>query len=476
MGHAAHFLRRLDRVSDGHVELALTLYRDHVLLREVLSRASLPDGAERLAISLDDPVEGPFVVVTREGRFVTCLGAGMLVSNLPIVTRERLDAAAAKVERMREQLGRVRALRESGADGQAALAFKRMQQQGARFAREDAETLLRVEPLIEYQVAREVAELNVALLETATKLGTLRLDAPHRFTSRQRELVLGFGDAAWGLAHMTVLFGASALRSSFVHADRELGHEESTLEQGAQQIYQWGTFMHAFRGLWLLAKGGKPALATVKARDVAEDLPKRIYRELALTTIALGSDKLRAEAQKALWPRGALAQPDEAHPWEAMSAGLAEHAHRVIDGPEAADETFLSAARLWAARVLSAPREPTQEEVDAVPPEVARAAYASAHYSIHHPQLPGRVLAVNVCALPWVARAEPAELFLPAAWAQRILAGRSVEQVLSWFVPFAMALGFWFPRVPRRVEAAPGRNAPCPCGSGKKHKRCCGSR
>ena len=142
----------------------------------------------------------------------------------------------------------------------------------------------------------------------------------------------------------------------------------------------------------------------------------------------------------------------------------------------AADETFFSAARLWTARVLSAPREPTQEEIDAVPPEVARAAYASAHYSIHHPQLPGRVLAVNMCALPWLARAEPAELFLPAAWAQRILVERSVEQVLSWFVPFAMALGFWFPRSPRRVEAAPGRNAPCPCGSGKKHKRCCGSR
>ena len=32
---------------------------------------------EGVAISLDDPSEGPFVVVTREGRFVTCLGAGM---------------------------------------------------------------------------------------------------------------------------------------------------------------------------------------------------------------------------------------------------------------------------------------------------------------------------------------------------------------------------------------------------------------
>jgi uncharacterized protein len=27
---------------------------------------------------------------------------------------------------------------------------------------------------------------------------------------------------------------------------------------------------------------------------------------------------------------------------------------------------------------------------------------------------------------------------------------------------------------PRRV-AKPGRNDPCPCGSGRKHKRCCGA-
>ena len=31
------------------------------------------------------------------------------------------------------------------------------------------------------------------------------------------------------------------------------------------------------------------------------------------------------------------------------------------------------------------------------------------------------------------------------------------------------------PREPIRREAGPGRNDPCPCGSGKKHKKCCGA-
>ena len=31
------------------------------------------------------------------------------------------------------------------------------------------------------------------------------------------------------------------------------------------------------------------------------------------------------------------------------------------------------------------------------------------------------------------------------------------------------------PRDPIRRDAAPGRNDPCPCGSGRKHKKCCGA-
>ena len=32
------------------------------------------------------------------------------------------------------------------------------------------------------------------------------------------------------------------------------------------------------------------------------------------------------------------------------------------------------------------------------------------------------------------------------------------------------------PLVPRAGRASAGRNAPCPCGSGKKYKRCCADR
>jgi hypothetical protein len=85
MFRAEHFLSRLDRLPRGEVDLALELYRDPELLRAVLHTASIPDGAERAAISLGDPVLGPFLIVTRDGHFVTCLGRGMRVGELPVI-------------------------------------------------------------------------------------------------------------------------------------------------------------------------------------------------------------------------------------------------------------------------------------------------------------------------------------------------------------------------------------------------------
>jgi uncharacterized protein len=48
-------------------------------------------------------------------------------------------------------------------------------------------------------------------------------------------------------------------------------------------------------------------------------------------------------------------------------------------------------------------------------------------------------------------------------------AGYAVQDLRLWWLENA-------PRTaPRRVEAAPGRNDPCPCGSGRKYKKCHGA-
>ena len=460
MGHAAHFLRRLDRVSDAHVELALTLYRDELLLREVLSRASVPERAERLAISLEDPVEGPFIVVTREGRFVTCLGTGMRASNLPVVTRERLDLAASTVQRMREELARVRALVASGAEGQAALAFERMQQQGPRFAREDAEVLLRIMPLIEAQCCDALLGLLREAHPRADQLSRFRLDDPRRLSTEQQKRLFALGDSVWAIANLVGLVTPQALRRRAPGVPAE-----KLLHSVTYLTAQWGTSIHTARSLAFIARAGKTALAMLKGRAPSPILMMRMWRELAFGAIALKSTKLRAEAVKAL-TTGDPEQVPEGQPLEAMARIVGNQVARIIREPGAEAE-FFQVSRRFAEMA-------TEEEGAAVPEDVARSAWLLSPMTMHDSSA-ARALLVVALGLPSLVQAPAEALYLPSAWARRLVPERSVDEVAYWLRSYLEAY-----RVGRRSEtitrAAPkaGRNDPCPCGSGKKSKRCCG--
>jgi hypothetical protein len=197
MGHATHFLQRLDRIDDRQTELALSLYRDDDLLKSVLASIELPEHADRLAISLEDPALGPFVVVTRAGRFVTCLAHGMR-TGLPLVTRERFEIAASRVQRMRDELDRLRQLRESGAESQVKRLFRSMQQDGARFCCEDATVLARVQPLIAPTLAPEVTRMLMVVVDFARALAPLRFD---RLSKLEQESVLVCDRLSWTIAH-----------------------------------------------------------------------------------------------------------------------------------------------------------------------------------------------------------------------------------------------------------------------------------
>ena len=105
MEHQHHFLTRLDRVKLPHVERALELYRDPVLVRFILAQAKVPEGSSRVAISLVDPVTGPFLIVTRDGKFVTCLGEGMRAGGLPVITAPDLEGAITSLANARPPAG-----------------------------------------------------------------------------------------------------------------------------------------------------------------------------------------------------------------------------------------------------------------------------------------------------------------------------------------------------------------------------------
>ena len=64
------------------------------------------------------------------------------------------------------------------------------------------------------------------------------------------------------------------------------------------------------------------------------------------------------------------------------------------------------------------------------------------------------------------ALAETIRRVFPTAIAEYAHLGRSISRLLSEHAP---------PEVEPRTNVKTGRNDPCPCGSGRKHKKCCGA-
>src|SRR5690606_24670226 len=101
---------RLERLDREHAEIALGLYFDSALVKHVLRMADIPDNAERVALCLGTPEQGPFIIVTRDGHFVTCLGEGMqLQEGQPLISRHRLDTISESVSSLRSLVADARA-------------------------------------------------------------------------------------------------------------------------------------------------------------------------------------------------------------------------------------------------------------------------------------------------------------------------------------------------------------------------------
>jgi hypothetical protein len=193
-----HFLSRLDRIAAPQVEMALDLYRDHKLLRFLLERARIPDGAPRVALSVDHPERGPFLIVTRDGTFVTCLAEGMTVGDLPIITRKRLDGITAKHADLKARFETRRQL--VGRLGGTGKLLARVYDAGEDLSREELVALSEMQPLL----WKDLSKLQI---ETSTGLGEVREQLLHllRRTDKLKgpalELLEGYYRSTWASAH-----------------------------------------------------------------------------------------------------------------------------------------------------------------------------------------------------------------------------------------------------------------------------------
>jgi hypothetical protein len=430
--HDAHFLRRVDRLAPTQADFALALYRDHELIKVLLSQLRVSDSVERVAISLKDATSGPFIVVARNGHFVTCLGEGMRVSNIPVVTKSEFDQVARRVQRVRNVMQDV-ALHPRR---EVEKALKRLFECGPDVSREEFNALAAWQPLLAPTFLQIFLKLPQRLAATYHLLAFRQSAFKHRDESALRD----YYRQSWALAHLAMLLGTDG--GEFL---RSLSSESFFPELASALTYplaRLNVASHAIRGTWLASKIGEPMLLPLRDEYLSTRSPLRmIDAGMALSAMGHAHRNLQPEIDKVL-------QSEQCA--ENSLTGFASSMRPIFASHFRAGLTLPDAAQDQLGLLLQAPSS------------VIDADFAMLRH-------------ILTC-LPSLARAKAGDFYMPRRYLDRSRRTASLASAIQLIEPrrWHDRLTGAFARLrPRpRSERVP-RNVTCPCGSQKKFKRCC---
>jgi hypothetical protein len=467
VGHDGHFLSRLDRVNRPTVEYALGLYRDPELVRALLDSKLVPEGAPRVAISLGEGDNGPWVVVARDGHFVTCLGEGMHPRALPVLPRSTLDALSQRLAATREM--RAMAEKQVGRHGALGRLFGRIYTGGGFLAREEIVALRFWAPTIYAELWHHLVS-DLGVLETGRDvLAMVRdIDAP-----RHAQRLRAFFHETWAVLHLGAILVDCEVSASFFERATKLGAEQSgaALLSMLRHIFLVGTNGAALRAAWMAARIGRPALAPLKAATTSSNTWTGVTAVFGLTALALRRARFRAEVRKHLHIEpGAPLTGD-------VAADLLKHlgalgAHFVADpGPAEAWVRSSAGERLVRLTAGFDAKSPYHFTRPAETPADLHAAILVDDAQPFYPYL--KEPEFWLAATTVVAPASLAALYYPQAMQAEWTRAWSTERALLYLRPFQLEQRLLVAQ-PVRAAATPGRNEPCTCGSGKKYKKCCG--
>jgi hypothetical protein len=463
VAHAHHFLERLDRVTRSHAEFALGLYRDHEAVRYVLDRANLPDDVDRVALAIDDPKEGPFIIVTRDGRFVTCLAKGMH-QDRPVIARPRIDALLAKVAEKRAR--RELAARERRPDEDEDDVFLRVVKLGCRFSREDLLAVSIFEALLGQESWRLTLEFALEVAKTRAMMapGAPRVTIIKEQTAKALEKL---DRLEWAVAHLTVLMAAGERRELDALTEHYKLLPNGTPTFAAAMQCNPYFFL---RGAWAAGRLGRDAIPLYRdALATGGDWMQLLDAGLGLGAIGLRHASCLHEVHKIL--DGYEQPPEGAQGIEATRAIIARMVLQTVDEADERTKTVMELGRNLCVDMSKHLPEGSKfrfEKPEDVPDDLAKAGVLTFDGDAHDQSIQN----FTIVTLPLAARATAEEFYLPRevvrGWLGRYEPQETLDRVLRWSKAEPS-------KQPARAEKAPGRNDPCTCGSGKKWKRCHGA-
>jgi hypothetical protein len=482
-GHAEHFLSRLDRVSWQQMEYALALYNDAPMVSHVLAALRLGPEVERVALSLDHPELGPFVVVTRDAKFVTCLGHGMRPTGLKVVPRERYEAIIERKSALTEACAR--AAQRAGGDDVRGIRdlVKRVYVAGPNLSREEVQLLVMLAPIVSMQVLSLLSD--VIKIYDGYRSALLEHHGAKRVARRAKPIAEDvhreYFRVVCAAGHLSALLGEAA-GSHLDASNPEMVRLLARILPG--QIANIGAGDTALRAAWGAGRVGKPLLVHLRHELQRADVHDTRAFSAGLGVLAIGArhSKLRAEAFKSLQREGVGQSKRTAAVRRVMSC-----AAELADNEAAAQLSITHARLVWALLTGVVHEEETRSDDPAVTRSVAERvasidddlpmALQASRYRSYFGSPHELIL---LCDLLTYFAAKPLErLYLPRAtlaeypnlrWGVEAARG---EELIAKEREFS--LGIASPTAPTRVEERPGRNDACTCGSGKKYKRCCGA-
>ena len=454
MGHDGHFLDRLDRVAREQTELALALYRDHEAVRHLLEHEKVPDDAPRVAIALEDGDKGPYVIVARDGHFVTCLGSGMSPRPWVVLPRKALVGSLGFASDMRR---RKKVAEEIGLDGEdVGDLLSRITKRKNLLSREEIVGISAFAPLFAHGLYVLSAGRSAEIVKGAILAPHPRRD-PASIDRHVRQV--------WAAAYGLELCGtveervARPVVESFP-ADFSFSIPTSHLSD----------FTFVLRGLWAAGMVGPMLVASYFERfDRARSAMKAFDATLALTTIALRHEDARAEIVRDLVRRKDVSSD------RSLAGFYTACVQSALSTIEHVDESEAMARSLGASLYEERARERLEPgdlgyvaSKEDVPSDLAETAFLNAGGSIEAD--PEWALAYMFPATTMLAKVSVGAFHYPSALVRSLVDPWGEAEVRAHYQQLRGPRGAPKPTV---YDARIGRNEPCPCGSGKKFKKCC---
>jgi hypothetical protein len=406
---------------------------------------------------------GPYLIVTRQGHFVTCLAKGMRTGGLPIVTRGQLDGLSNKFATLRERLAlatRVTGARSS--ERACSLLLRRVLTAADSVSREDFLAVSAWEPLLSAAFLDTYLAMSAELLQLGHALRNVRIPKGNRDVALHEY---------WNLLHAAghlALLGTMGGDSE--HFQDLTGSELALRSALSFGLTASGATKFIVKGAWAAGRLGKRVLPAYK-RALVEDIGFFDWLDTVFGLVAIGrrSSGLRTEVSKAL-----RAAP--------VTTRRSAEAARLREAMGSAFETA-SAVAVECLKVEDSESEPMLSRIGTqmlqgvgrcasadLPPEVLCAVPL---LSYSDGLTDGQKVLVSLTLITASARSAPEQFYLPRPYAR------------DWRSPWEPQLTERLLEPLRKIERAqhvpavrvarPGPNEPCTCGSARKYKKCCGS-